>query len=317
MKRSHRLLDQHRRTVQPWLRTAVIAMFGLLMMAAVGCHSDPNIKKRMYLESGNRFSAQGKYKEAAIQYANALKIDKSFAEAHYQLAKAFLKLDRMNSAYTELARTIDLQPDNYPARIDLAGLLLRAGRTDEAKSQADSIVAADPNNPDAHALISGIAFRQGDRGMALSEIHRALELDPRRPAFYEQSALLKSADAADATSIESELRNAVSLDPNSAGPRLLLAAFMVKGSRWREAEQTAREAIAADPKSLVARTALAQIYLRQGDQVNAELVLRQAAKDLSEDPAGVRVLADYFDRTGQNAKARVEFEALASSTPAM
>jgi thioredoxin-like negative regulator of GroEL len=62
-----------------------------------GCHRDPNVRKQKYLESGQRYSAQGKDKEAAIQFANALKIDKNFADAHYALAKTYLHMGALSA----------------------------------------------------------------------------------------------------------------------------------------------------------------------------------------------------------------------------
>ncbi len=295
-----------------------IALSMLLFATCIvlaGCHTDPNVKKQKYLESGKRYSLQGKYREAAIQYANALKIDKSFADAHYELAKTYLHLGQIGAAYSELSRSVDLQPANYPARIDLAGLLLTAGKIDDAKKQADSVLAAQPNNADAHALLSGIAFRKGQRDQALTEIQRALELDPKRAAFHEQLALFQSGDPAKADSIEAELKSAIALDPKSASPRLLLTAFYVSKMRWQEAELTARDAITANPKSLPARESLAEVYLRQNDQAKAEGVLRQTSNDLSDNPQGVRALADYYQRSGQTDKAKQEFEAIASKHP--
>ena len=65
----------------------MIMFFGTAALLA-GCHGDPNVRKQKYLESGERYSAEGKYREAAIQYLNALKVDKNFADAHYALAQA-------------------------------------------------------------------------------------------------------------------------------------------------------------------------------------------------------------------------------------
>jgi len=93
-------------------------MIMLFVAAALlaGCHGDPNVRKQKYLESGQRYSAQGKYREAAIQYLNALKVDKDFAEAHYALAQAYEHLGQLSAAYRELVRTVDLEPTNYKAR---------------------------------------------------------------------------------------------------------------------------------------------------------------------------------------------------------
>jgi tetratricopeptide (TPR) repeat protein len=280
-----------------------------------GCHRDPNVQKQKYLESGNRYSEQGKYREAAIQYMNALKVDKSFPEAHYALAQTYMHLGQYSGAYAELTRTVDLQPANLKARIDLGNLLLAGGKIDEAQKQADAIMAAQPNNPDLHAILSAIALKRGNRDLALSEIGKALQLEPGRAAFHEDLGLLQSADPAKASSVEDELKKAVALDPKSVNAKLLLASFYARNNRLQDAEQVGWSAVATDPKSIAPRESLAQIVLREGDQPRAEQVLRQASKDLADNPRGVVILADYFVGTGQMDKAKAEFASLAEKYP--
>ena len=70
----------------------IVALIFLLLALLTGCFRDPNVRKHKYLESGERYSAQGKDREAAIQFSNALKIDKNFADAHYALAKTYLHM---------------------------------------------------------------------------------------------------------------------------------------------------------------------------------------------------------------------------------
>ena len=53
----------------------------------------PTCASRNILESGNRYRDEGKLPEAAIQYQNAIQLDPRFAEAHYQLAETYLKID--------------------------------------------------------------------------------------------------------------------------------------------------------------------------------------------------------------------------------
>ena len=298
-----------------WPRSAVSIALVAALTLLTGCHTDPNVKKQKYLESGQRYSAQGKHREAAIQFANALKVDKNFAEAHYELAKSWLHLGQVGRGYAELSRTVDLQPANHAARLDLGGMLLAAGKLDEAKAQADAVLAAAPDNPGAHALLSGVASRKGHRDQAFSEIQRALQLDPRRATFHEQLALLSLGDEPGGASAEAELKTAASLEPKSANPRLLLAAFYAGRNRLVDAEQAARDAVASDPKSLPARESLAQIYLRQGDQAKAEATLRQASIDIPGDPMAIRALADHYDRSGQAEKASREFESIALKHP--
>jgi tetratricopeptide (TPR) repeat protein len=291
---------------------------GMLLIAITllaGCHRDPNVRKHKYLESGNRYSAEGKYREAAIQYLNALKVDKSYPDAHYALAQTYMHLGQFSAAYGELTRTVDLQPANISARIDLGNLLLAGGKIDDAQKQADAVMAVQPNNSNLHAMLSAIALRRGHRDIALTELNRAMELEPNRAAFHEDLALLQSADPAKASSVEDELKKAVALDPKSVNAKLLLAAFYFRNSRYQEAEKINWDAVATDPKSLSARASLAQIILKQGDQPRAEEVLRQASKDLADNPQGVRMLADYYDGSGQLEKAKGEFASLAAKYP--
>ena len=192
----------------------LVTLFVALVLLA-GCHGNPNVQKVRYLESGKRFSADGKYREAAIQFLNALKVDKNYPEAHYELAQAYEHLGRSAEASAEFARTVELQPGNLKARVELGNLLFANGKTDLAQAQANAVMAKQPNNPGVHALLSAIAARQGNNDLALVEIHRALELDPNQAAFHEDLALLQQDDPAMAASVEDELKKAIELDPKS------------------------------------------------------------------------------------------------------
>jgi len=294
-----------------------LGMVMLLLPLALlsGCHRDPNVRKHKYLESGQRYSAQGKNKEAAIQFANALKIDKNFAEAHFALAQTYLHMGALSGAYGELQKTVNLQPSNVKARLDLGNMLLAGNKADDAQAQAAAVMALQPNNADVHALLSRIAARRGQKDVALTEIHRALELAPNEAALHETLALLQVGDPTQSASVEEEMKKSVALDPKSVNAKLLLAAFYARNNRLQDAEKIGWTAIATDPKSLAARENVAQVVLKEGDQKRAEEVLRQASKDLSDNPRGVRVLADYYVGSGQLDKARAEFAGLAQKYP--
>lgn len=281
----------------------------------LGCHADPNVAKQKYLESGKRYYADGKYQEAGIQFANALKLDKNFAEAHYQLAQVDLRLKMYQQAYVELQRAVDLQPSNFDARLGLANLLLVGGKTADAQQQANALMASQPNNADLHALLSAIALRSSNKDLALSEMQRAAELDPKRASFHESMALLRAADPSQMGAVEAELQKAVALEPKSVATRTMLASFYMKNQRWAEAEQQCWAAVAADPKSLPARETLTRLFLAQGNQARAEEILRQTSKDLSDNPQAVEVLANYYLSQGETDKARTEFARLTAQNP--
>ena len=298
-------------------RRGFLAFTTLLVALAVlsGCHRDPEVAKQKYLESGKHYSAQGKWREATIQFANALKIDRNYPEAHFELAETYMHMGQYRQAYAEFQRTLDLDPTNFSARLTMANLLLAAGKVDDAQAQANMVMAARPNNPDLHALLAAIAFRRGNRDLAVTEMHNALNLDPNRAAFHDSLAFFLSSDPASTTATEDELKKAVSLDPKAVNPKVLLMAFYAKNNRLPEAEQIGWSAVAADPKSVPLREDLAQVILKEGDQPRAEQVLRQASHDLADNPQGVRLLADYYTATGQSDKAKAEFASLAQKYP--
>jgi hypothetical protein len=56
-----------------------LRLFSILFaVLLVGCSRDPNLRKQAYVASGNKYFDQGKYREAAIEYLNAVQIDNSY-----------------------------------------------------------------------------------------------------------------------------------------------------------------------------------------------------------------------------------------------
>jgi len=102
-------------------------VLGFLAVFLTGCSRDPNVRKQKYYESGQRYAAKGKFREAVIEYRNATEVDPTFAAAHFQLGETYLKLQDWQRAYAELSRTLELQADNYKAHVDIANLLISSG----------------------------------------------------------------------------------------------------------------------------------------------------------------------------------------------
>src|SRR6266852_4710009 len=156
-----------------------LLLVGFLIPALLtGCNRDPNVRKQKFLESGNRYFAEGKYREAAIQYANAVQVDPRFAQAHYQLAETYLKLRDLNRAYQELMRTVELAPDNYPAHVDLANLLISARDLKQAQTHLDILREKQPNSPDTHEAWANLYSAQNDLGAAMQEMQKGIAADP-------------------------------------------------------------------------------------------------------------------------------------------
>jgi len=302
------------RKVQVARVSAVVAV-SLALVFTAGCSRDPNVRKQKYLESGKRYEAAGKYKEATVQFLNALKVDKNFGDAHYEMAKTYLKMNTPMLAYTELMKTVQVSPGNLLARIDLGNLLLDGRATDRAEAQANAVLAIDPNDADAYALLAGVAQRRGNNADALKLIQRALQLGPNRANFHTAAALLMTADPANEASAEDELGKAALLDPKDATPHLVLAELMEKKGDLQGAEQQYTAAVAIAPDNLQPRAALAGLYFRAGNKDKAEQTLHQAVVDLPENEEAATLLRDYYAKTQQLDRAEAAFAELAAKFP--
>jgi tetratricopeptide (TPR) repeat protein len=287
----------------------------LLCALFAGCHGDPNTRRQLYVQSGEKYFNQGKFKEAAIQFSNALRIDKNSAEAHHGLAQTYVQLGQFTAAYQELQRTVQLAPADAQARLDLASILLAGGQIEAAEKEAQIVSSAQPNDPGLHALLSALARQKGQNNTALAEIRRALQLDPNRPAYHLDLALLLMDDPSQSLVVEDELKRAISLNPKLMNGRLVLVSLYEKQQRWPEAEQAGESAIAADRESVPARLSLARTLLRENQQTRAEDVLRQGSRDLDNTTEGIRMLADYYVNSGQVMKASQEFARISTKFP--
>ena len=110
-------------------KSRLVLVLALLALLLTGCSRDPNVRKQKYFESGQRYYAEGKYREAVIQFLNATKVDSTFAEAHYQLAQSYLKMQDWQHAYFEISRTLELQPNHYKAHADEAKKIIAVGES--------------------------------------------------------------------------------------------------------------------------------------------------------------------------------------------
>src|SRR5437868_761085 len=296
-------------------RVPAVVLLSLALGFTSGCNRDPNVRKQKYLESGKRYEASGKHKEAAIQFTNALKVDKNFGDAHYELAKTYLKMNNPNLAYAELLRTVDLAPSNLDARITLGNLLLAGGAPPErADAQAQAVLAINPNYPDAYALLAGVAERRGDRAEALKDIQHALELAPNKSNYHSALAVLE-ASSGNAPNAEQELAKATSLDPKNATPHILLGNLLARKGDTQGAQQQFLAAVSAAPNNLQARGALASLYFSAGDKPKAEQALREGVEANPDLEGASAMLLQYYGRTNDVDGAERTFADLTQKYP--
>lgn len=279
-----------------------------------GCSRDPNVRKQKFLESGNRYRDKGKFREAAIQYSNAVQMDPRFAEAHYQLGQTYLKLKDYNRAYAELSRTVDLAPANYAAHVDLANLLIAAGDAKQAQPHLDVLREKQPNNPDTYLAWANFDASQGNLGAALQELQKGIAADPTRPDSYLSLAMLQvRANLPDQA--EANFKKAAELGPKNMNAQLALGLFYQSRDRMAEAGQQFKHAIDVDPKDPAPRASYVRLLMGQGKKPEAEAYLIQSKSDFPDNSEGYRLLGDFYFANNELDKATSEYTLLYHDHP--
>src|ERR1700732_1014599 len=128
---------------------AVLSLISLAALILSACSSDPNVRKQKFVTQGDAYFKDGKYPEAHILYSRALQIDPRFVAALYKSAQCSERLGNWHSAFQELARTVELEPENWPAQLELGKIFLAAGNSQEAKDRALLILRGNPKDADA------------------------------------------------------------------------------------------------------------------------------------------------------------------------
>jgi tetratricopeptide (TPR) repeat protein len=302
---------------------SLLLLSSLLLALLAGCSRDPNVRKQKYFDSGEKFFTEGKYREAAIQYANATQIDGRFAQAHYKLSQSYLKLGDMQRAFQELNRTVDLTPDNYHAHTDLANLLVTVRNPDgspsldalkQAKTHLDLLRDKQPNNPDTHEAWSNYYAAQNNLTAAIQEAQQTINLDPKRSESYLLLALLQlRSNMTDQA--EANFKKAVQVDPSAINAQLALGGFYQSHNRLAEAEQQFRHAIDIEPKASAPRAAVVRLLMQQGKRDDAEAFLKQTKRDLADKPEGYRMLGDFYFAIGDLDQAVAEYGSLHREHP--
>lgn len=163
----------------------VLALLPLLVLS-VACQ-DAEKAKKAYVERGNTFFKNSKYKEASIMYRSALKKDMKYGEAYYRLGLAELRLGRIGDAVRNLRRAYELQPDNVDAANQLANIYLTAYLTDPKKpkeflkdleSISDVVLKKDPKSFLGLKIRGYVAAAAKNNEEALKNFEQAQAIKP-------------------------------------------------------------------------------------------------------------------------------------------
>jgi len=262
---------------------------------------DPSAREKRFLDSANKYANEGKFREASIQFLNAINLNPSSGEAHRGLGHAALRLGDPDTAFFEFQQVTELNPADTDAHLQYGNLLLARGQVKEARKEAELVVAREAESADAHLLMAQVHLAAQELDQAESEIRRSQELNPKsaQPEIVLGGLRLRTGQLPEA---EASYKKALDLNPNDIDAMRGLGTAYERQQRWSDAEAVYKRAMNAAPEDASPRVSLMVLYLFQGKTAQAEQVAREAKEKLPKVPAAYRMLADFYVATGQSKK---------------
>ena len=258
-----------------------VALIVTAVLALVSCSRDPNVAKRRYLESGNKYFDKGKYKEARIMYLNAKTKDQRWGPAYYKLGLTALKLGSTTEAVNALRRAVELLPKNeadyWDAMVKLSEVYLAVTREkaylDEVDGYCTKLLEHDKDSYDGHRLTGDL-----DYARAAEQFKIAMRNEGR--------ALLDKAIA--------EYRKTDSIKPGQVGVVMQLARALAAEGQFPEAEKLYRGVFEKDKTYQYAYTELYRLLIFQGRPADAEQVLKLGSQNNPKQFGYLTLLAMHY-----------------------
>jgi protein O-mannosyl-transferase len=135
-------------------------------------------REDVYEDLGNAYAALGKPDSALVMLDQAIRIDPK-GRAYSKRAIIYLRLGRPAEALSDLAKSLELTPDDAPTlHFPRGNAYLQLGRFREAVAEFDRAVEIGDGGADAFFNRGLCKLEMGDRAGAAGDFRGALRLDP-------------------------------------------------------------------------------------------------------------------------------------------
>lgn len=298
-----------------------IAVCILLLLALGGCNRDPNVAKRKYLESGDRYYAQGKYREASIMYRNAIKKDPKFGEGYAHLGDCELRRGEVRLAVAAYRRAIELLPNNDEPAGKLADIYLAAYAVqnardkrllDEVNELSDTLLKKNPNSFHGIRLQAFLALGQNDNKKAIELFEKADQIRPKQAELRFALAQVLNQDG-QSDRAEQVARQVVADSPQYAPMYDFLVIEYIRKNQNDDAEKVLQAKVKAFPTNARYRSQLAGFYFSTNRRDQSEQAIQELISKEKEIPDARLEAGDFYSRIREYGKAQQIFEQGASS----
>jgi tetratricopeptide (TPR) repeat protein len=299
------------------MRSPKIFVLVVLAILSAACNRDPKVQRQKYLESGNRYFENGKFKEASLMYRRSLQQDMRFGEAHYRLGMTELKLGRPVDALRSFQRAVELDPNNNEAPAKVAEIFLAAYGSDpkkpeqflkEVEDMTKKLLDRNPKSFDGLRLRAYLNLARKDIKAAIADFQAADGVKPGDPAV---AVVLAQTLMVDGRAPEGEQVALKAIETSKTYKPLydILYAQYMKTDRRAEAEKVLVMKAENNPKDPFMLVQLAGHYWVQNQRPEAEKQLDKILANPKDFPQGHLVVGDFYFRARDLDRAVKEYRA--------
>lgn len=246
--------------------TSVVVAAVVLVSTLPGpfCEEKPNYEAEFYKLVGDAMVANGREKEALAYFAESLRVDPEYVEAHQDMGRALIAQARVPEAIRHFKEALRIDPAYLRAYQDLGAALMMKGRLDQAVAHYRTALQIKSDWPEVHNNLGLALAWQGNVDEALEHYTDALRLKPDYPEAHHNLglALYRQGNIEAAVS---HYKRALQLRPDYVDAHYNLAAALERLGRVKEAVGQYQEVLRIKPENKDARLRLQQLLPASGN----------------------------------------------------
>ncbi len=290
----------------------------VLLVAALSSSCSAEAKKSRALRRAEEYFKASDYDKAKIEYTNVLRLDPKNADAFLKLGTMWFEEGVPLRAGPFFLRGKELAPARAEMRTKLAGVYVAVGALVDARKEALEALKLEPGNEDALLVFADVARSPEEIAQVEQELNKTRNKEAPKYRLATATLALRKNDL---PAMETELRNALTLDGSSSLAHLALARYLLIQNKKEEAANEFKSAADSgaprSPAKLMyaefkaqsgavdeAKAYLEEVVKKAPDYVPAWILLAKMSAPKDVDKA-VTLLDNVFRRDNQNLDARM------------
>jgi tetratricopeptide (TPR) repeat protein len=259
-----------------------------LLTSSVACTDTPE----KHIERGDKYRAEGKQREAIIEYLNAIKLDQANRPATLRLGPMLFDAGQIGPAFRYLQKGVEFEPDNVDLRVKLATIYYYGGGAEQAREEASAVLDHDPKNLDALTIFANTASTEGEIDGAIARLEGSRTENESKAKFQLAMGVLYLRKQ-DPKTAETYFQEAARREPDSPEAHLALGTFYLASRQPAPAKEEFDKAAQVAPTRSMAQIRVVDLYRAMGQPDEGDRRLDEIVKEAPDFFPAWRRIAQY------------------------